>query len=195
MLMSGSDDITGSCLLAWLESQYARVNDVPWRDLATNSAGYRQRTMIFNLTGHEEPLANVVRCLNKNRQRISGNRVVILADNDLAKLCTELLSLEQVGVLTDKSPLCDFSRLLSPEAVCWNPRLSRSQKKLTDREQEVLSLLVKGYAPKEISTLIGLKYKTVQTHKMNIIVKLKLANSAELNKLIVRYNRPLSILT
>ena len=54
---------------------------------------------------------------------------------------------------------------------------------LSDREFEVLRLLVEGLGPTEIGERLHLSVKTVSTHKTHILEKLKLGGTAEL----VRY--------
>ncbi len=51
---------------------------------------------------------------------------------------------------------------------------------LSDREQEVLVLIAKGYANKEISDELFISVKTVETHKKNIMEKLNLSKKHEL---------------
>ena len=54
---------------------------------------------------------------------------------------------------------------------------------LSDREFEVLRLLVEGLSPTEIGERLHLSVKTVSTHKTRILEKLKVGSTAEL----VRY--------
>jgi DNA-binding NarL/FixJ family response regulator len=54
---------------------------------------------------------------------------------------------------------------------------------LSDREFEVLRLLVEGLGPTEIGAKLHLSVKTVSTHKTRILEKLGLGSTAEL----VRY--------
>lgn len=54
---------------------------------------------------------------------------------------------------------------------------------LTEREQEILSLIAKGYSNKEIAELLVVSVKTVETHKTKIMEKLHLKTRPEL----VRY--------
>jgi DNA-binding NarL/FixJ family response regulator len=54
---------------------------------------------------------------------------------------------------------------------------------LTEREQEVLTLVAKGHTNKEISSHLGISVKTVEVHKSNIMSKLGLKNRAD----VVRY--------
>jgi DNA-binding NarL/FixJ family response regulator len=54
---------------------------------------------------------------------------------------------------------------------------------LSDREFEVLRLLVQGFGPTEIGDKLHLSVKTVSTHKTRILEKLNVGSTAEL----VRY--------
>ncbi len=150
--------------------------------------------MIFNIINNEQPCSDVVQFLNKNRFKFYNNVVVIVADSLVAKLCVELLYIEKAIVLTEKSSLRDFGQLATLSVGKWNPRLYRSQKRLTEREQQILSLLVSGYTAKEISELVSLNYKTIQAHKMRVVAKLGLNNTSDLNKLIVRFTHRMSFL-
>lgn len=58
-----------------------------------------------------------------------------------------------------------------------------SHESLSDREFEVMRLLVEGLGPSEIGERLHLSVKTVSTHKTHILEKLKLGSTAEL----VRY--------
>ncbi len=51
------------------------------------------------------------------------------------------------------------------------PRGTRDATRLTDREREVLRLLVDGRSDREIAAALGLKYRTVTSHVTNILTK------------------------
>jgi len=57
---------------------------------------------------------------------------------------------------------------------------------LTDREKEVLKLLVEGYTNQEIAEMLVLSPKTVEGHKTNLMAKLDIHNRVELVKYAVR---------
>ncbi|MGA3171901.1 MAG: response regulator transcription factor [Chthoniobacteraceae bacterium] len=59
---------------------------------------------------------------------------------------------------------------------------------LSDRELEVLQLSGQGQTPREIATQLGISIKTVETHRMRIRQKLKLANSAELMRFAIAWS-------
>ncbi len=53
---------------------------------------------------------------------------------------------------------------------------------LTAREREVLRLLARGYAYKEIATELFISIKTVETHASSVLRKLQLSNRHELTR-------------
>jgi DNA-binding NarL/FixJ family response regulator len=59
-------------------------------------------------------------------------------------------------------------------------------KKLTAREREVLQLIAEGNANREISRLLHISIKTVESHKAHIMEKLDIRNIAELTRYAIR---------
>lgn len=61
---------------------------------------------------------------------------------------------------------------------------------LTSREQEILGLVARGLANKEIAARLGIVEGTVKRHLQNILAKLHLRNRVELATYAVTRNRP-----
>ncbi|MEH7179977.1 response regulator transcription factor [Neobacillus vireti] len=57
---------------------------------------------------------------------------------------------------------------------------------LSDREKEVLTLIAKGYSNKEIAEQLVISVKTVETHKGNLMEKLKMKTRPELVEYAVK---------
>jgi DNA-binding NarL/FixJ family response regulator len=57
---------------------------------------------------------------------------------------------------------------------------------LSDREKEVLQLLVEGKSTKEIANVLNLSIKTIESHRKNIMTKLEIYTIPELTKYAVR---------
>ena len=57
---------------------------------------------------------------------------------------------------------------------------------LTDREREVLKLVVEGYTAKEIANMLCISTKTVEWHKTSLMNKLNIHNKTELIKFAIR---------
>ncbi|MFB0925496.1 MAG: response regulator transcription factor [Vicingaceae bacterium] len=53
------------------------------------------------------------------------------------------------------------------------------KKELTERELEVLDLIVKGYSNKEIATLLSVSKRTIDNHRTNLMYKIDAKNTAD----------------
>lgn len=58
---------------------------------------------------------------------------------------------------------------------------------LTAREREILALVANGKVTKEVAEVLNISPRTVETHRVNIMRKLDVANTAELIKVAVLY--------
>jgi DNA-binding NarL/FixJ family response regulator len=65
-----------------------------------------------------------------------------------------------------------------PDTAVADPELDQ----LTNREREVLRLLARGYAYKEIAKELYISIKTVETHVSNVLRKLQMSNRYELSR-------------
>ncbi len=65
-----------------------------------------------------------------------------------------------------------------PDVPVTDPELDQ----LTNREREVLRLLARGYAYKEIARELFISIKTVETHVSNVLRKLQMSNRYELSR-------------
>jgi DNA-binding NarL/FixJ family response regulator len=65
-----------------------------------------------------------------------------------------------------------------PDVPIADPELDQ----LTNREREVLRLLARGYAYKEIARELFISIKTVETHVSNVLRKLQMSNRYELSR-------------
>ena len=67
---------------------------------------------------------------------------------------------------------------MSPSGV----RIDEELDQLTTREREVLRLIARGYAYKEIARQLTLSVKTIETHVSSVLRKLQLSNRHELTR-------------
>ncbi|MFC1976861.1 response regulator [Chloroflexota bacterium] len=79
-----------------------------------------------------------------------------------------------------KTMLDDYIQRTGP---CESPD---SYDQLTDREREVLKLVVEGHRSREISNLLDITVRTAEGHRANIMRKLSIHNWTELVKYAVR---------
>lgn len=62
---------------------------------------------------------------------------------------------------------------------------SKTRSGLTKRETEILNLVVKGYNNKKIAEKYDISVRTIETHRLNIMKKLKVNNAAELVRVAI----------
>jgi DNA-binding NarL/FixJ family response regulator len=71
----------------------------------------------------------------------------------------------------------------APKAPGDGWRVERTARRLTPREREIVQLLAEGKSNKEVATFLNISVKTAETHRANIMLKLKFHSITEL----VRY--------
>lgn len=72
-----------------------------------------------------------------------------------------------------------------PKEKGIDPELTR-ERRISEREREVLQLVAEGYKNREIAKKLAVKIKTVETHRANIMNKLALRNIADLIRYAVQ---------
>jgi DNA-binding NarL/FixJ family response regulator len=69
-----------------------------------------------------------------------------------------------------------------------NGRATRPYRRLTPREREILQLLAEGRTNTEISRLLSITVKTVETHRASVMKKLGVSSLAELIRYAIRHS-------
>lgn len=79
---------------------------------------------------------------------------------------------------------------LSPEitANLFNPSESSTQFKLTEREREVLTLVVEGFSNAEIAFRLSISQFTVKNHVSNILTKFGVASRTDAVRIAIQNN-------
>lgn len=104
---------------------------------------------------------------NSNEQDlIEGIKVINLGQKHLTATVSQILA---QGMLNDRSDSYD-------------------KYNLTKREQEILNLLVDGLSNKQIAAELYVSIRTVDTHRTNIMKKLKVKNAADLVRICLEEN-------
>ena len=66
------------------------------------------------------------------------------------------------------------------ELEAQNDSFTAKYQRLTKREKEIFKLIVKGHSTKEISDILYISIRTVETHRKNILKKMDVKNSVEM---------------
>ena len=56
---------------------------------------------------------------------------------------------------------------------------------LTDREKEIIQFIVEGLSAKEIGQKLNISYRTVETHRFNLMKKLNINTTVDLVKMVI----------
>ena len=150
------------------------------------------------------PDLNGVEAARQLRAAVEGIKIIALSMHSERQFVTEMLRAGASGYLLKNSvaqqlPLAIRAVragkvYLSPEVadvvvedfVRNAPGRGAAFESLSAREREVLQLLAEGKTNKEIATRLTVSPKTIESHRAQIMSKLKLHSVAELTKLAVR---------
>lgn len=121
------------------------------------------------LTMHEER-EYVVRCL------AAGAKGYLLKSVDITELANAIKTVYQGGKYFSPA----IANILA-ESIS-NPVSDEEEVNITPREREVLLLVSQGHSTKQIADRLNISIRTVETHRINLLKKLNVGNSAELVK-------------
>jgi DNA-binding NarL/FixJ family response regulator len=133
---------------------------------------------------------------------LPGTRFLALSVSDAAEDVIALIRAGACGYVTktiSADELADAVRRVAEGDVVFSPRLAGfvldafrdapvppsvdpDYDTLTAREREVLRLLARGYAYKEIAAELFISIKTVETHATNVLRKLQLSSRYQLTR-------------
>ena len=136
------------------------------------------------------------------RDRLPDTRFLALSVSDAAEDVIGVIRAGACGYVTktiSATELVDAVRRVAEGDVVFSPRLAGfvldafrdapvqpsidpELDQLTPREKEVLRLLARGYAYKEIAAELFISIKTVETHASNVLRKLQLSNRHQLTR-------------
>jgi DNA-binding NarL/FixJ family response regulator len=121
---------------------------------------------------------------------LPGTRFLALSVSDAAEDVIALIRAGACGYVTktiSADELADAVRRVAEGDVVFSPRpvppsVDPDYDTLTAREREVLRLLARGYAYKEIAAELFISIKTVETHASNVLRKLQLSSRYQLTR-------------
>ena len=91
---------------------------------------------------------------------------------------------ELVGVSCCVMDISDYQSLLAGGIPA---DLTGLKSELTDRQREILFLIVQGLSAKQIAFRLGLSTKTIEYHKYNTMAKLKISTTADLIRYAIKH--------
>lgn len=113
----------------------------------------------------------------------AGARGYLLKDSEPARVVEAIRHVYQGGSFVPpdlmNKVLCQFRRLQSAEAMGVSRRARTGPPALTDREREILQLIVDGRSNAEIAEALFISEKTVKNHVTNLLRKLGLEDRTQ----------------
>jgi len=89
----------------------------------------------------------------------------------------------------EETLLASVERALAPKPVgatrAADPAVQSRMQQLTDREREVLDLVVAGLPNKVIGQKLSISFRTVEIHRSRVLSKMQAANVAELVRMVL----------
>jgi two-component system response regulator NreC len=152
------------------------------------------------------PLLSGLEAIRQIRHDCPKVKVLILSMHDDEEYIRQSLANGAMGyILKDASPheLLDAIRAVNHGEAVLSPAVTRlviedylrwgdkqnahTSDGLSPREREVLQLIAEGYSNREMSEIMSISIKTVQTHRMNLMSKLDLHDRSELIKYAIQH--------
>jgi len=139
--------------------------------------------------------------LTKKIKKLNKNiKVIMLSMYEDQNIIKESYKNKADGYLSKKSSLADFKKAIkyafkdlrytnveSQETSTLKDNLTLKYR-LTIREKEILGYLIKEKSNNEISCLLFISKRTVETHRKNIMLKLEVKNSIGIAVKTLQYN-------
>jgi len=165
-------------------------------------AGIRERRPDVVLLDVHMPDGGGLAVLASVAADVPDTRFLALSVSDAAEDVIAVIRAGARGYVTktiSAAELADAVRRVADGDVVFSPRLAGfvldafrdapvvpsvdpELDQLTPREREVLRLLARGYAYKEIAAELYISIKTVETHASNVLRKLQLSNRHQLTR-------------
>jgi DNA-binding NarL/FixJ family response regulator len=144
------------------------------------------------------PGLNGVDLLRRLAKRMPHLRVLVFSGHENPVLVREMIEAGAHGFVEKTAGLFEFKKGLETVAgggtyfgpavaallrdVVAHPGTSNSPDFLTDREREILKLVVESHSSKDIAAKLGISMKTVDNHRTNLMRKLNMHDVASLTR-------------
>ena len=158
------------------------------------------------------PRLNGLEALRQLRKVVPKSEVLVLTMHDSEQIAREVLDagargylmksdagrelVNAVEAVSNHAPYFTSrmaERMLDVylEQGATHPKASRGEA-LTPREWQIVQLLAEGKTNKEVAALLNISVKTAETHRANVMRKLRLRSHAELIHYAIRNRPPLT---
>jgi DNA-binding NarL/FixJ family response regulator len=179
---------------ALLEQEHADLDVAPIRLMEMKASLHASVVLLRDRAGH-----NLADEIDKLKAALPGTRILVTGPSPDENAILESLSLGARGYLSETASSADFVKAIRivHQGLIWAPRLALAtfigraagslldarykRAILTDRQKEVLQMLVAGRSNKEIAAPLGIEERTVKAHVAQLMRKLGARNRISLS--------------
>jgi|SRR5262245_21559613 len=140
------------------------------------------------------PLLDGVEVTRQIRSCLPNTEVLIFTQHNIESRMSALLRAGARACLSKSEPISHLIEAVQSAAnhkpyvaPAIPTKQNGSGMPLTDREREIVRLIVEGHTNKVVAKRLGISFKTVETHRLNIMRKLDCAGCADLVRYAVRH--------
>ncbi|MEO6358260.1 MAG: LuxR C-terminal-related transcriptional regulator [Ferruginibacter sp.] len=165
--------------------------DKPWfLDFGTNMISFFSKFPIEKIIKYKLRYDIRYRKKNGDYARILYQGIIIEHDNSGKILRTFVVNTDISYLKYEGKPTLSFIGLDGEPSyvdVDIKNNFIESTNPLTEREKEIIRLLIEGKLSKEIGSILNISKQTVDTHRKNMLRKNNLSNTGELIGKAIRY--------
>lgn len=190
ILLYTDGNIIGQSIHDYMVDNEKNITTLNFQDMVKGVITPSTTTVIINTIHKDISAATTVALLNSLRKRLTHCALLVLiVKSDLSRLFRELLDIDNLLILNEKSPLSDFSAIINRPLTADGCQGLCTRRTLTSRELQVLELIIACNNNKRIALLLDIDHKTVHSHKVHIMKKLRMNNARIMNIRIVNMYR------
>lgn len=165
--------------------------------LDTLDGGFMPDIVLLDLTMPEMSGFEVLKALKKRKNSPSVIAISMHEDGNYVSRCVRLGAKAYLLKNTEEKELVEAIYKVQSGQKYFNDDISallidhmslegNNPQKLSNKESEILQMIAEGLTSKEIASNLYISVRTVETHRMNILKKLDVKNTAELIKKATR---------
>ncbi|HHF8676275.1 TPA: LuxR family transcriptional regulator, partial [Klebsiella pneumoniae] len=154
-LLYTDDNIIGKSIHEYMIDNKKNITTLNFQDIVKGTSAPSTTTIIVNTIHKDISAATTVALLNTLRKRLTHCALLVLiVKSDLSRLFRELLDIDHLLILTEKSSLSDFSAIINRPLTADGCQGLCTRRKLTARELQVLELIIACNNNKRIALLL-----------------------------------------
>lgn len=127
------------------------------------------------------------------KSRMSTVKILAFTRNETSLFKAPVILEKVDGIVLKKDSISQFENAITHLAtnkpfVSLQVRslLQKRNNKITDRENQILALILKGYSRRDIADQLKISEETVKSHRKNLMQKFSCKNTSELIQLALR---------